>query len=145
MRKLFPLLLILALLGLHLWSLLRFPAPFVDEAWLASRAWGFVQEGRCFGALDRGIFDYLDGYWTFLPCLSVMLHAAVLRLAGAPSLLAVRLVSLFFGFVLLGVVYWIGARLAGRQLGWLSLALVGRRNRRVAAGDAKKLGETGLL
>jgi hypothetical protein len=33
MRKyLLPLLLIVALLGLHLWSLLRIPAPFVDES-----------------------------------------------------------------------------------------------------------------
>lgn len=117
--------LIAALLGLHLWSLLRFPAPFVDEAWLTSRAWGFLQNGRCFGALDMGIFDYVDGYWTFLPCLSVMIQAGALRLAGAPSLLAVRLTSLFFGFVLLGAIYWIGATLGGRRVGALGMMLVG--------------------
>jgi len=125
LRRYLPSLLIAALIGLHVWSLLRFPPPFVDEAWLASRAWGFVQSGRCFGALDVGIFDYVDGYWTFLPCLSVMLQAAALKLAGAPSLPAARLVSLFFGLVLLGAVYWLGVRLRGRRLGGLSLLLVG--------------------
>lgn len=125
LRRFLQALLVAALIGLHGWSLTRFPAPFVDEAWLASRAWGFAQTGRCFGALDVGIFDYVDGYWTFLPCLSVMLQAAVLRLAGAPSLLASRLISLFFGLVLLGAIYWMGACLRGRRLGRLSLFLVG--------------------
>jgi 4-amino-4-deoxy-L-arabinose transferase-like glycosyltransferase len=37
----------------------------------------------------------------------------------------VRLVSLFFGFLLLGGIYWIGALLGGRRLGFLSLLLLG--------------------
>lgn len=124
-RRLLPYLLLVGLIGLHGWSLSRFPPPFVDEAWLTSRAWGFVESGRCFGALDAGIFDYGDGYWTFLPCLSVMLQAAALRLAGAPELLASRLISLIFGLVLLAGVYGIGLKLGGRRLGWMSLFLVG--------------------
>ena len=33
---LLPALLLAAVLALHLWSLMRFPAPFVDEAWNSS-------------------------------------------------------------------------------------------------------------
>lgn len=47
MRKYFVPILITSLGELHLWSLLRFPAPFFDETWLASRAWGHLQTGRC--------------------------------------------------------------------------------------------------
>ena len=125
MRKYFVPILITSLSGLHLWSLLRFPAPFVDEAWLASRAWGYLQTGRCFGPLDIGIFDYLKGYWTFLPCVPTWLQSVALRLAGTPSLLAIRLVSLFFGVILLLAVYWIGDLTGGRRLGILCLVIVG--------------------
>ncbi len=40
--------LLAAMMTLHVWSLLRFPAPFVDEAWVASRAGAFAQTGRAF-------------------------------------------------------------------------------------------------
>jgi hypothetical protein len=114
----------IAIVGLHAWSLMRFPAPFVDEAWLASRAWGFVQTGRAFGVLDAGVFDRFEGYWTFFPWLSVVIQSLALRFSPAPTLLAVRVVSLIFGGVLLGAVYSIANSRGGWKLGFLSVGLV---------------------
>ncbi|MBN1810221.1 MAG: glycosyltransferase family 39 protein [Anaerolineae bacterium] len=116
--------LFVAIAGLHVWSLMRFPTPFVDEAWLASRAWGFMQTGRAFGTLDVGVFDRFEGYWTFFPWLSTVIHALALRFSPAPSLLAVRAVSLLFGVVLLGAVYSIANSLGGWKYGLLSVGLV---------------------
>ena len=116
--------LFVAIAGLHTWSLMRFPTPFVDEAWLASRAWGFMQTGRAFGPLDAGVFDRFEGYWTFFPWLSTVIQSLALRFSPAPSLLAVRVVSLLFGGVLLGAVYSIANSLGGRKYGLLSVGLV---------------------
>src|SRR3954463_4336263 len=62
-----PLLVVMAAVGL--WSLLRTPAPFIDEVWFANRAWAFLQTGRNFGTLDQGVWDHFDGYWTYFPWL----------------------------------------------------------------------------
>ena len=85
----------------HLWSLMRIPPPFVDEAWNAARVWGLIRTGRPFGQLDAGVFDRYEGYWTFFPWLAVWVQSLSVRIAGAPTLFAVRVVSLVFGLVLL--------------------------------------------
>ncbi len=46
--------LFLVLGGMHLFSLLHVPLPFVDEAWFANRAWALMHTGRAFGTLDAG-------------------------------------------------------------------------------------------
>jgi 4-amino-4-deoxy-L-arabinose transferase-like glycosyltransferase len=109
--------------ALHIWSLLRFPPPFVDEAWHMSRAWSFLQTGKTFGMLDSGVPDKNPGYWTFLPWFGNMLQATALRFSGAPSLLAVRVVSLLFGALLLLAVFIIARRLGGPMAAWVSIAL----------------------
>lgn len=103
---------------------MRYPAPFVDEAWFASRAWAFIHTGRAFGPLDAGVIDRFEGYWTFLPWLPTFFQSIGLCLAGAPTLLAVRGVSLAFGLLLAAAVYVIGRRLGGWKLGLLSAFLV---------------------
>lgn len=112
------------ILALHGWSLLRFPAPFVDEAWLASRAWAFIQTGLAFGPLDSGLADRFPGYWTVNQWLMTFLDSLSLRFFNAPNLLAVRLVSLVFGLILLALVYVIARRFGGQRLGLLSVILV---------------------
>jgi hypothetical protein len=109
---------------LHLLSLMRFPPPFVDEAWLTSRAWAFLSTGRAFGPLDSGIGERFDGYWTYNSWLTTWIHSLGLRLTDTPSLFATRLVSLLFGLLLLIAIYVIGSRLGGRRLGLLSAFLV---------------------
>jgi 4-amino-4-deoxy-L-arabinose transferase-like glycosyltransferase len=111
-------------LATHLWSLMRFPPPFVDEAWLASRAWSFIQTGQAFGPLDHGVLDRFEGYWTFYPWLPVWIQSLAFRLSREPDLLLLRMVSLLFGFVLLFAVYAIGKRLYGKWLGLLAVLLV---------------------
>lgn len=116
--------LFIAVIIVHLWSLMRFPLPFVDEAWFASRAWGFIHTHRNFGTLDSGVFDRFEGYWTFFPWLPTWFQSLALRLTGVPRLFPVRMVSLFFGLVLLGAVYAIAHRLGGWRLGFLGVLLV---------------------
>ncbi len=101
----------------HLWALMRFPAPFVDEAWNASRAWAFLQTGHPFGPLDSGILDRFDGYWTLFPWLPTFVQSLSLHFSSEPSLLGIRLVSLTFGMMLLVALYTIGRRLGGESLG----------------------------
>ncbi len=117
-----------ALLGLvvagHAWSLLRFPFPFVDEAWAASRAWAFVQTNRQFGTLDTGVFDRYEGYWTALPWLPTAIQSLALRLVPEPDLLPLRCISLLFGFGLLTAVYWIARSLYSRGVALLGVLLL---------------------
>lgn len=121
-------LVLLALLAisitLHIWSFMRFPPPFVDESWLAGRAWGFIETNRAFGPLDQGVIDRFEGYWTFFPWLHVWIQSLALRLSTAPALLPLRIVSLLFGLLLLAPVYSIGKRLYGQRLGLLAVFLV---------------------
>jgi 4-amino-4-deoxy-L-arabinose transferase-like glycosyltransferase len=125
-RKHFPIVatLFAAIAAVHLWSLMRFPAPFVDEGWLASRAWAFVHTHRAFGPLDGDVFERFEGYWTFFPLLPTMIQSYALRLSAAPALFPVRMVSLVFGLLLLAAVYTIANRLRGQRFGLLSVSLV---------------------
>src|SRR5438874_400733 len=67
--------LLIVVTGVHLATLLRYPPPFVDEGWNASRAWGLLHTGRAFGTLDAGVFQQYPGYWTFFPWLGTAIHA----------------------------------------------------------------------
>ena len=113
-----------ASLALHVWSLMRFPAPFVDEAWLTSRAWAFIQTGRQLGPLDMGLVERFEGAWVVNQWLITFIQSLSLRLFGAPSLLAMRIVSLLFGLILLAAIYAIAYCLKGPRFGWLSMLLV---------------------
>lgn len=112
------------ILGFHVYSLMRFPEVFVDEAWAANRAWGSLQTGRAFGTLDSDFMTEFPGYWTYFPLLPVLAQATVLRFFAAPSLLAMRLLSMFWGLVLLGCVYCIAYKLSGRIYAFWSFIFV---------------------
>jgi len=116
--------LLIAIMALHLWSLLRFPHPFLDEVWLVGRAWGYIQTGQPVGPLDRGILDRFPGYWTYNECLIPFLNSFILRLWGEPHLWPMRLMSLCWGVLLLGAIYAIASHLGGLRLGLLSVVLV---------------------
>lgn len=108
----------------HLWSLMRYPAPFVDEAWLASRAWSFITTGKAFGTLDAGVFDRFPGHETFFAWLPVRIQSLGLRLLPKPELIGMRITSLIFGLGLVFIIYAIGMRFGGRKLGLLSAFLL---------------------
>ncbi|MBF6612639.1 MAG: glycosyltransferase family 39 protein [Chloroflexi bacterium] len=103
--------------------LMRFPAPFVDEGWNASRAWALIRTGRAFGTLDAGVFQNYDGYWTYFPWLAAWIHSLFMRLFGA-ELFSLRVASLFFGIVLLASVYSISNRLYGSRVGLFAVILL---------------------
>lgn len=108
----------------HLWSLMRMPPPFVDEAWFASRAWEMLQSGRAVSSLDLGVVDSYDGYWTAFPWLLPAIQSVSLRVLGL-SLFAARITSLFFGFLLLVEIYWITRNLSNPLAGTLAVAIAG--------------------
>jgi hypothetical protein len=108
----------------HLWTLLRYPNPFVAEAWYASRAWALINHGQAFGPLDSGVFDRYPGYWTYFQWVPVFLQSLGLRWFEHPTLLPLRLLSLFFGGVLLAAIWAIAVDLCNRTTAYLSVLLV---------------------
>lgn len=113
------------LLWLHAATLLRYPPPFVDEAWAASRSWALITQGIAFGVLDAGVFERYPGYWTYFPMLPTLLQAIPLWLVGHPALWPLRVMALAFGLVLLRACYVLGRSFGGRAAGLLGCALVG--------------------
>lgn len=119
-----PLVAVLVLvMPLHLISLMRFPQPFVDEAWLASRAWSFVGTGHAFGTLDAGVFDRFEGYWTLFSWFEALFRSLSIRAFGL-SLFSMRLTSLISGLVLLVAIYVIARRLGGQRMALIAVVLV---------------------
>lgn len=109
----------------HLWSLMRYPGPHVDEVWLISRSWSYAHTGRVFGILDQGVFDRFDGYWTFFPWLQTWFFSIILKMAGGPTLLPIKLAALLSGMLLLLAVFWIAKPLGGDRLAVIAVVLVG--------------------
>ena len=106
----------------NLWSLVRTPPPFVDDAWYANRAWALIETGRAFGSLDAGVFDRYEGYWTYIPWLHPWLLSLSIRALGL-DLFSVRLVSLVLGLGLLVSLYAIGSHLGGAREGLVAVLL----------------------
>lgn len=109
----------LGLVALHLWSLLRYPAPFADEAWYAGRAWAFMTSGKPFGPLDAGVFERFPAYASYYEWLPAAIQSIALRFVTRPELLPLRILSLGFGMFLL-----VAVGLIGSHLGRLRLAIV---------------------
>jgi len=112
-------------LALNAWSLMRYPAPFADEAWFGSRAWAFLHTGYNAGPLDAGVFDRFEGYWTIFPWLPTLFQAFALSFANTPTLLPLRIMSLLWGLILLIAVYVTANSLHGRRFAMLSVFIVG--------------------
>jgi len=112
------------ILILHLLTLLRYPPPFVDEAWLVSRAWAFKDTGHQFGPLDAGLGEQFAGIWTLNQWLITVLQSSVLRFFAQPELLPLRALSLVEGFGLLVVSYWTTNRLSGKTVAICSTLLL---------------------
>ena len=112
------------ILAIHLLTLLRYPRPFVDEAWLVSRAWAFKQTGHQFGVLDAGLGENYAGLWTLNQWLITVLQSTVLRFFPRPELLPLRALSLVEGIGLLAVSYWTANKLGGRRIAIISTLLL---------------------
>ena len=112
-----------AVIALHLWSLTRTPAVFVDEGNYASEAWGLVQTGWAFGPVQSGVLNHFPGYWTYFPWLGTFFQSLGIRALGL-SLFSLRLVSLVFGLLLLVAIFVIAERLRGVRTACFAVALV---------------------
>ena len=107
--------------AVHFFSLLRTPAPFVDEGNFASEAVGLLRTGWAFGPVQSGVLNNFDGYWTYFPWLGTWFESLGFRAFGV-SFFSIRLVSLVFGMFLLAAVYLIALRLRGKKVALLSVA-----------------------
>jgi 4-amino-4-deoxy-L-arabinose transferase-like glycosyltransferase len=92
-------------MAFHAWALLRYPPPFVDEAWFANRAWSLLTTGDPMGSLDSGVVDQSTHGSYFFPLLPLLPYTFAFWIGGSPSLLSVRLVSLLTGFILCWAVW----------------------------------------
>jgi hypothetical protein len=118
-----PLALLGGVLAVHFWSLLRYPAPYVDEAWILSRAWAWLHTGVPFGQLDVGVLDLVPGGWRVLGLSGTALQSLPLIGAEQVRLFGPRLESLLAGTALLAIVFAIGTALADARLGALAALL----------------------
>jgi hypothetical protein len=109
----------------HAVVLKRFPAPYVDEAWAAARAWSFRTTLAPFSTLDSGVFDRLPGYGTFFPYSPTALQSLAYVGAVTPSLLPLRAESLALGLLLLVALFEIGRALYGPRAGAYAVVIVG--------------------
>ena len=116
--------LLLGVLIINSLTLMRFPRTFTDEAWLISRAWSYLETGLVFGQLDAGVIERFEGYWTYMPFIPTWIQSLPLRITDTPDLFLVRIVSLFFGMILLLAAFSIGYSINGYLLGILSVILV---------------------
>ncbi len=110
---------LLVVLGLNVATLLQTPPPFVDEGLYGGWAWAWLHTGHPFGMPATDAFKRYDYYpWT-----GVALYALSMAVFGA-HLVALRIVSLLFGLVLLGVTYVLGARLIGPRGGLFAAGIL---------------------
>jgi hypothetical protein len=111
----------LMILALNLFSLMRYPPPFVDEAWNVSRAWAYLNTGQNYSSMDYDFIQQYPGYWRYYPLIPTWMFS--LSFVAGPSLSAARFVSLLFGMVLLVAMYVIGRHLGGWIVGFASVIL----------------------
>lgn len=109
--------------GIHAWSLMRYPLPFVDEVWVTSRAWAFIQTGHQLGPLDTGAEIYPHA-WVLNQWLFTFLQSLVLRFSAIPSLIPVRMMALGFGCILIFAAYQGGRQLIGSKAAALACLLL---------------------
>ncbi len=104
----------------HAITLLYLIGPDLDDSWYTSRAWAVTHTGWAYGALDQGVFNTLDGNWTYFGLVGNYIVAASVFLFG-PTLFAVRAVSFVFSLALLALVYLIASKLFSHRAGMLAM------------------------
>lgn len=107
-------------------TLMRYPQPWFDEPLYISRAWSTLHPEQGNDLWSAGSFDQFEGHWTILSWLVNVILMVGVAIAGSPSLLASRLIVMFWGIWLLAAIYWIGKKFGGYPLaigGVIMLAL----------------------
>ena len=103
--------LLFSLFTLHAFSLKEFNPVFVDQAFLISRGWSWLETGLNYGELDSGVFEKrFDGYWTFHPLIPTTFHGFFIYIFGL-DLGLLRLSSFICGAALAASVFFISRNL----------------------------------
>ncbi len=109
----------------HIFTLERFPSPFVDDVLTASRVHGYIFTGRAVGPIDGLPISTIEGFWHAYSFLPIVLYSLPFLFGSHLDLFLLRSISLLFGFVVLVAYYRIGKHYGGELLGLITLILVG--------------------
>lgn len=102
----------------HLVFLTKYPPVFIDEPWYANAAWNWLETGRNFDPMHAEARP--SNEWGYLSNVSWVISFALL----GPSFFQARLVSWFFGIVLLLAVIGVGRRSYGTTTGLLAALML---------------------
>lgn len=116
-------LLIMLMLGYHLAYLVRYPAVHGDEAWNASASWHWLTTGNNFDFIHAGPLDQFGNEWVRRPFIGQAPWTLVFWALGL-GLFQARLVSWFFGAVVLLLTVMVGSKLYNRLTGLLAALLL---------------------
>lgn len=110
--------------GVHALTLLRYPPPFVDEAWFGNRSWALITTGSPVGTLDHGVVDRTPEGRHFFPLLPVVFVSLPLLIVGEPSLWALRVPSVLAGAALCWSTWALVSTFFTRSTACLAVALL---------------------
>jgi 4-amino-4-deoxy-L-arabinose transferase-like glycosyltransferase len=119
-----PVVLLAGLVCLHLWALMRTPAPFEDEAWYADRGRAMILTGHGFGTLDSTPFTQYPGAANYFGFIGPLIQSLPMRVLGV-NLFSIRISSLLIGILLLLVVFNLALRLYNRRIALCAVAVGG--------------------
>lgn len=110
---------IVLVLAIHLIFLTRYPAVFIDESWNSNAVWTWLQTGTLFDSIHAGTLDQFGHEWLRRPYLGSIPWLISFGTFGL-GLFQARLVSWFFGLILLLATIEVGRRLYSLTTGLLA-------------------------
>jgi hypothetical protein len=111
--------LIILVMGLHLAYLTNYPTIHGDEAWSSSASWNWLTTGNNFDFIHSGPLDQFGYEWTRRMFIGQFPWVVSFMTLGL-GLFQARLVSWFFGLLLLALTIVVGNKLYGRLAGFLA-------------------------
>jgi 4-amino-4-deoxy-L-arabinose transferase-like glycosyltransferase len=115
--------LIAVIMASHLYFLTSSPTVFIDEPWYANAAWNWLKTGNNFDTMHTGTYDQYGLEWIRWPIIGNFPWRVSFALFGL-GLFQARLVSWFFGVLLILVIFIIGYKAYGKVTGILAALLL---------------------
>jgi 4-amino-4-deoxy-L-arabinose transferase-like glycosyltransferase len=100
----------------HLISLTTTPVVFIDEGWLGNASWNLLRTGINFEPMHSGTLDQFGSEWIYRPLIAQLPWSLSYALFGV-GFMQSRIVSWFFGGLLLLTTFEVGRRWFGRMTG----------------------------
>ncbi|MCB9449953.1 MAG: glycosyltransferase family 39 protein [Anaerolineaceae bacterium] len=118
------LLAIIVTMGIHLFTLTKYPSIFIDEAWISNASWTWLKTGVNFDSIHTGALDQFGYEWVSRFFVGEAPYLVSFSLFGL-GLFQARLVAWTFGVVLIFATIQVSRRTYGLTTGLLaSLFLV---------------------